>query len=117
MNPWTSIMRTLAVALALGIVSTATAGTLPKLPRDFVVPQGDGSPGKVTFSHASHVDAQHPACTGCHPALFRILESGATADGSRIVHASMQAKRFCGACHDDAGAFGLTQCELCHRSR
>ncbi len=117
MKPWTSITRTLAVAITIGIVSTTTAGTLPKMPRDFVFPQGDGSPGKVTFSHASHVDQTHPACTGCHPALFRILESGATADGSRIVHASMEAKRYCGACHNDARAFGLTQCDLCHRSQ
>ncbi len=117
MKPRTWIARTLALALAIGIVSTATAGTLPKLPGDFVFPQGDGSPGKVTFSHASHVDDKHPACTGCHPALFRILESGATADGSRIVHASMEAKRQCCACHDDARAFGLTQCDLCHRSQ
>ncbi len=105
----------LAVVLAIGVASAAAAGTLPNLPRDFVFPQSDGSPGQVTFSHASHVDEKHPACTGCHPGQFKILKSGATADGSRIVHTAMEAKRYCGACHNDAGAFGLTQCDLCHR--
>ncbi|MBI2217294.1 MAG: hypothetical protein HYU51_08355 [Candidatus Rokubacteria bacterium] len=112
------------VALVIGIASAAAAQTLPKLPRDYVFPQGDGSPGTVTFSHSTHVDQQKPACTGCHPVLFRILQSGTPVDGGRIVHAAMEAKRQCGACHDDAAppvperprAFGLGQCDMCHRS-
>jgi c(7)-type cytochrome triheme protein len=117
MKPRAWISRAAAIALVLGIASVALAGTLPKLPPDFAFPQGDGSPGIVTFSHASHVDDKRPACTGCHPALFKILQPGTTADGSRIVHTSMEAKRYCGACHNDAGAFGLGQCDLCHRSK
>jgi c(7)-type cytochrome triheme protein len=108
--------RAAVVALVIGVASVAMAQTLPKLPGDYVFPQGDGSPGKVTFSHGSHVDQKKPVCTGCHPVLFRILKSGTPTDGGRIVHAAMEAKRQCGACHNDAAAFGLGQCEMCHRS-
>jgi c(7)-type cytochrome triheme protein len=108
--------RAALVALVGGLASVATAQTLPKLPGDYVFPQGDGSPGTVTFSHGSHVDDTRPACTQCHPAVFRILQRGTPAGGGAIVHAEMEAKRQCGACHDDAKAFGLGQCDLCHRS-
>ncbi len=117
MNRRSWISCAIAIAVAIGIASAAAAGALPKLPQDFVFPQGDGSPGKVTFSHASHVDEKHPACTGCHPTLFRILKSGAPADGPRIVHAAMEANRQCGACHNERAAFGLTKCEMCHRGQ
>jgi c(7)-type cytochrome triheme protein len=107
----------LVVALVVATASAAAAAALPRLPQDVVVPQHDGSPAQVTFSHASHVDGKKPACTGCHPALFRILRSGTPAGDPGIRHTSMEAGRQCGACHNDRAAFGLDKCELCHRGR
>jgi c(7)-type cytochrome triheme protein len=113
----TRIVTVALVALAFGVACVATAQTLPRLPQDFVFPQGDGSPGKVTFSHASHVDAKRPACTSCHPALFRILQPGTPTGGGAVGHAAMDAQRQCGACHNDKTTFGLGQCDLCHRGQ
>src|SRR5450756_1646954 len=56
------------ILLMLGLAGTVLAGSLRRLPNDRPLPQGDGSPGVVTFSHASHVDAGKPDCTTCHPA-------------------------------------------------
>ena len=103
--------------LALLAAVAATSGVLaaePRLPADFTFPQGEGSPGKVTFSHGSHVDGKKPTCVGCHPRLFRTLEKGQTADGSPIRHAVMEKGAQCGLCHGKA-AFGFDSCDLCHR--
>jgi c(7)-type cytochrome triheme protein len=113
----------LAVALVMVLSVAVTAGPLPNLPRDIGLRQHDGSPAKVTFSHDSHVDGKRPACTGCHPAMFKILKTSgptagaaaATGPGAAINHGSMEAGRYCGACHNDRAAFGLDKCDLCHR--
>lgn len=101
--------------VALGLAAAVAAGSLPKLPADYALPQGPDSPGVVTFSHASHVDAAKPACTACHPGLFRILAKGSPAQGGpRITHKEMEAGRQCGACHDGKAAHGLDDCASCH---
>ncbi|MEI6223529.1 MAG: c(7)-type cytochrome triheme domain-containing protein [Deltaproteobacteria bacterium] len=107
-------LRRLAVLAAVALAGTALAGGLDKLPPDFTFPPGDGSPGKVTFSHQSHVDVKKPGCTTCHPKLFKTLEKGATADGAPIRHAVMEKGGQCGTCHGK-GAFGFDSCDLCHR--
>jgi c(7)-type cytochrome triheme protein len=35
----------------------------------------------------------------------------------RVDHASMDAGRQCGTCHNGTRAFGLDQCALCHREQ
>jgi c(7)-type cytochrome triheme protein len=106
----------LAAVLAGALLATAgLAGELRRLPPDFALPSSDGSPGPVTFSHSSHVDAARPSCVTCHPKVFRILEKGATATGETVKHDSMEAGRACGACHGKT-AFGFESCDLCHRS-
>lgn len=108
--------RWAAVVAGLLLAGAASAGgKLPKLPADHVLAQGDGSPGKVTFSHASHVDAAKPSCVTCHPARFRILEAGKTASGDPIRHQYMEAGAACGACHGKT-AFGFDSCDTCHKS-
>jgi c(7)-type cytochrome triheme protein len=104
----------LGIVVALALATAALAQTLPVLPKDFPIPRGEGSPGKVTFSHDSHLDKKRPDCTGCHPALFKILARGTPADGGPIRHSRMQAGRQCGACHNDKAAFGLGNCPACH---
>ena len=108
----------LAVSLAC-LVATAAAiaqGRLPNLPQPFTFAQTGDSPGKVTFNHTSHVSENAPGCTGCHPRLFKILKSGAAADGKSITHDGMKQGRACGACHDGKKSFGVDDCTTCHRS-
>ncbi len=105
-----------AAALAVAVVATTAAagGDLKRLPGDYVLPRGEGSPGAVTFSHATHVDTAKPSCVTCHPSSFRILEAGRTRDGQPIVHARMEKGDACGSCHGKA-AFGFDTCDNCHK--
>jgi c(7)-type cytochrome triheme protein len=103
-----------ALALALAASGAAAAGKLHRLPTDYVFARSEGSPGAVTFSHASHVDEKKPACLSCHPRVFRITETGRPADKERIQHARMEAGAACGACHGKT-AFGFDSCDTCHR--
>lgn len=105
----------LGVLVALALATAGLAQTLPRLPKDFPIPRGEGSPGQVTFSHDSHVDQKRPDCTGCHPALFKILVRGTPTEGGTLGHAAMERGRQCGACHSGKAAFGLDNCPLCHR--
>lgn len=109
------VLRGSMVVLAMALATAGLAQSLPRLPRDFPFPQGDGSPGQVTFSHLAHVDQKRPDCTGCHPALFKLLERGTPTEGGPIGHSRMEAGRECGACHNGKVAFGLENCPLCHR--
>ncbi len=103
-----------ALLIAAGLSNAAVADGPRRLPDDFGLQPSEGSPGKVTFSHASHVDAKKPACVTCHPGAFRILEPGMTASGERIRHVEMEKGRQCGICHGRT-AFGFDGCDLCHR--
>lgn len=103
------------VLLAMMLATAGLAQTLSRLPQDFPFLRGEGSPGQVIFSHRSHVDQKRPDCTGCHPALFKILEKGTPAETGPIGHSRMEAGRQCGACHNGRAAFGLDSCPLCHR--
>ena len=108
----TKLSVALAFALAFGV---AAAGDLAKLPGDAVLPQGEGSPGPVTFSHRSHVDQAKPSCVTCHPRSFSILKTSARG-GARITHDAMEkGKQSCGACHGST-AFGFDDCTMCHGS-
>ncbi len=99
-------------ALAAG--TAAAGGKLSRLPGDYIFARGDGSPGPVTFSHATHVDAAKPSCVTCHPKSFRILESGRTVTAEPIQHKHMEAGAACGACHGKT-AFGFDSCDTCHK--
>lgn len=101
---------------ALGLAATAAAQSkMPNLPGPYTFAQTGDSPGKVTFNHASHVDESAPSCTSCHPKSFKLLKSGATADGKPITHASMDKGQSCGACHNGKKSFGFDDCTQCHR--
>ncbi len=104
---------TLAPALVLlGLATAAAAGGLPKLPKEARLPQGPDSPGVVVFTHETHVDANKPDCTGCHPGIFPILK---TTKPKPITHADMEKGRACGTCHDGKSASGLDDCAACHK--
>lgn len=83
------------------------------LPKPVALPQSADSPGVVTFNHESHVDANQPNCTSCHPTLFKILKRTARAP---LTHDGMTQGRACGACHGKT-SFGFEDdCTMCHRS-
>jgi len=110
-----TILVTLAV-LCLVAVTVTAQNRLPKLPQPYVLAQTGDSPGKVTFTHASHVSETTPGCTSCHPRLFKILRAGAAADGKPITHDAMKKGQACGACHDGKKSFGTDDCSMCHKS-
>jgi c(7)-type cytochrome triheme protein len=97
------------------LLMLAAAAHLPRLPRPIALPQGEGSPGQVTFSHDGHVDASKPSCTSCHPRLFPILKGSAPKKGA-ITHEKMEKGQACGACHGKGKpAFDFADaCESCH---
>lgn len=108
----------LAVAVLLGLAyagAAAAQGRMPKLPAAYTLAQTGDSPGKVTFNHESHVDADKPACTSCHSRIFKILKPGTAADGKTMTHDAMNKGAACGACHGKT-AFGFDDCTMCHRS-
>jgi c(7)-type cytochrome triheme protein len=114
MNRAVCSLRRLVVVAVACLATAALADGVDKLPKDYTFKQGEGSPGKVTFSHSSHVDAKQPGCTRCHPKLWKTLESGQTADGKPIRHDVMEKGGQCGACHGKS-AVGFDSCDFCHR--
>ncbi len=108
---WTIIGALLVGALTGAL---ALAQDLPKLPQQMVLAQSPDSPGKVTFTHASHMGAR-PDCTQCHPKLFPITKGQAAGASARITHAKMEKGSYCGNCHNGKAAFGFDDCTMCHK--
>ncbi len=99
-----------ASATALAFGGLAGAQQL-HLPQDVVYAKASSSPGKVIFSHTSHV-AYSEKCTACHVKLFPILRPT-----REVTHALMEAGASCGACHNGQMAFGPgdpATCARCH---
>ena len=105
----------LAVMLA-AFTPLASAQDLPKLPADRVLPQSGDSPGKVTFSHQTHIAVQaKPDCTVCHPKLAPIMKTANQPKREAITHARMEKGLACGACHNGKVAHGFDDCTSCHK--
>jgi c(7)-type cytochrome triheme protein len=93
-------------AAAAGVV--APAG---RVPAPHAYPSGDGSPGKVTFRHQTHMRGAS-TCAACHPKLFKMAPAPPRPGGG------MHEKSACGGCHDGSKAFGAEDsdaCTRCHR--
>jgi c(7)-type cytochrome triheme protein len=98
----------IAMLLALGLGLAWPTAAMPDAVR---IPIVTPTPGRIPaaaalFRHGTHAQLH---CYSCHPSIFPKERVGFT-------HADMQARRFCGACHDGAGAFAIPQapCERCH---
>ena len=104
---------TIALTIALvALCGSIALAALPKLPAPLALPQTGDSPGVVTFNHESHVDAERPDCTTCHPKLFRILKRTAR---TPMTHDRMKEGQQCGACHGKT-SFGFEDdCTMRHR--
>jgi c(7)-type cytochrome triheme protein len=102
------------VLFVAGLLFAASAlADLPSLPRALKLQQTGDSPGVVTFSHDTHVDAAKPACLTCHPKEFGILGRSAALKKDAVTHVAMDKGGACGACHGKA-AFGFEDCTMCH---
>lgn len=105
---WSTAAWGIGAILALGAY---TAAEELRLPPNLIYAKAEGSPGKVVFSHQSHV-AYADKCTACHVKLFPILQPI-----RRVTHAAMDAGESCGACHNGQMAFGPSDpatCIRCH---
>jgi len=73
---------------------------------------------KQMFSHKFHVVTAGMTCDSCHPTLFERKKGSAKAKGDYNM-ASLNAGKYCGACHDGSTAFNTTgpeTCKKCHGS-
>jgi len=111
--------RTLAAA---AVILAAVAGPASgpgvaqvKVPPDFPMTKSEGSPGEVTFSHATH-RGKVDKCSSCHMRDFK-MKRGASGP---ITLVDKQEGRFCGACHDGktrngGPVFAIDECDRCHK--
>ena len=107
----------LAAAVVLGAFAAgaAVAQNMPRLPADIALRQSGDSPGKVTFSHASHLSYQaRPDCTVCHPKLAPITKAAPGVKREPVTHAAMLKGQACGACHGKT-AHSFDDCSTCHK--
>jgi c(7)-type cytochrome triheme protein len=108
-------IRTAVVTAAVFVAGAAAAQNMPKLAPDITLPQSGDSPGKVTFSHASHVSYQaKPDCTACHPKIAPIMKAAKGVKRAPITHAAMLKGQACGACHGK-DAHNFDDCATCHK--
>ena len=111
-----AVLTLAAVIVGVCAAAAPLAHDMPKLPADITLKQSGDSPGRVRFSHTSHLSFQaKPDCTVCHPKPFRILGSRGRAS-TPMGHARMHKGELCGACHEGKKAFALADgCTLCHQ--
>jgi c(7)-type cytochrome triheme protein len=98
---------------AAGNQAPNRAKTALRLPSDIVYDKASDAPGRVVFSHSSHVAFEANRCGACHPRVFKMLRPS-----RRVTHAEMDAGASCGSCHDGRKAFGTAdteRCDACHR--
>jgi c(7)-type cytochrome triheme protein len=106
-----------AVIVFAGVCAAASAlaQNMPKLPPDITLKQSGDSPGKVTFSHTSHLSYQaKPDCTVCHPKLAPITKPAPGVKRAPTTHAAMLKGAACGSCHGKT-AHSFDDCTSCHK--
>ncbi len=81
-----------------------------KGPKPFVFKRGEGSPGAVTFRHATHLGGSM-SCRTCHPKPWAMKGTAPLPDGA------MHEPSACGMCHDGKRSFSVedeNKCARCH---
>ena len=111
----------LGVALSAGLAITLLGGgrglSQVKIPEDFVMEKGEGSPGPVPFSHRKHT-AKVDKCTTCHLKTFKMKRG----QSGTITLEALQEGKFCASCHDGkttiagTAVFPIDACDKCHPS-
>jgi len=85
--------------------------------RDYAFPASADSPGRVTFSHLNHFDADVKSCNVCHSARFSMRERGKPLDGA-VTYERIHEGDLCAFCHNGEEAFSTIddeECENCHQ--
>lgn len=99
------------VAAAAAVPPGRPKKVTPEGGGDLVYEGAPGSPGPVTFRHATHAP-RGLGCTECHTRLFPLARGK-----GRLTMASMVAGQNCGVCHNGTKAFAAmdaTRCMTCH---
>jgi c(7)-type cytochrome triheme protein len=112
-----TVLTLAAIIVIVGVCAAATAlaQNMPKLPADITLKQSGDSPGKVTFSHTSHLGYQaKPDCTVCHPKLAPITKPARGVKRAPTTHAAMLKGEACGSCHGKT-AHNFDDCTSCHK--
>ena len=112
-----TVLALAAIIVIVGVCAAATAlaQNMPKLPADITLKQSGDSPGKVTFSHTSHLGYQaKPDCTVCHPKLAPITKPAPGVKRAPTTHAAMLKGEACGSCHGKT-AHNFDDCTSCHK--
>jgi c(7)-type cytochrome triheme protein len=112
-----TVLTLAAIIVIVGVCAAATtlAQNMPKLPADITLKQSGDSPGKVTFSHTSHLGYQaKPDCTVCHPKLAPITKPAPGVKRAPTTHAAMLKGEACGSCHGKT-AHNFDDCTSCHK--
>lgn len=97
-----SLLVGFVLLVALAALALPARLRIPRL-----APHPSGTPvAAAAFSHARH---SAMACYMCHPSLFPQTLRG-------FSHGDMRQGRYCGACHDGAGAAAIETmaCQECH---
>lgn len=131
MNVTMRVLSALGLLVAAGVLGTAelqaeapaAATAVVAAPQKEFESYGDTQviavdPVKSMFSHKSHVVTAGLTCDSCHPDLFDRKRGSAKAKGDYNM-ASLDAGKYCGACHDGTTAFNTTgpeTCKICHGS-
>jgi c(7)-type cytochrome triheme protein len=90
----------------------------PKLEDDVVLARV-GEPSAMGVTDTSFPPARFPhwvhriryQCSACHPTPFQMR-----AGSARITMADLDGGQACGRCHNSRAAFGLFECDRCHRA-
>lgn len=92
------------------IASSGTKGAAPPSPvggrKPIVYARSQGSPGRVTFRHETHL--RGATCASCHPKAFPMKALSAPPS-------AMHGTAACGKCHDGKTAFGVEDADRCAR--
>ena len=99
---------TLTSAAKDRVPGAARSSPGPRGPRPITYARGEGSPGQVTFRHATHAGSAS-GCAACHPRPFAMRSAGPRPAGG------MHDDTACGRCHDGGRAFVVTDADGCAR--
>lgn len=101
----------LAAAIAAIVAMAAVVGASQQHGGDIIYTK----PVKgVIFSHAYHVEKMGLTCDMCHPGIFE-MQALKVQENADYTMASLDAGKYCGACHNGTMAFSSTKrCATCH---
>lgn len=121
--PTLGLVAVAGMFFAAGIQAAPPAASTGATPEKQIESYGNtqiiaSEPVKSMFSHKTHVISAGLTCDSCHPDLFTRKRGAAKAKGDYTM-ASLDAGKYCGACHDGKTAFNTTgpeTCKTCHGS-